>query len=239
MDWWQAIGEECRRLPKSALRADCSSDFVSVEMTMADSITTAESSASRPATSVGERLVADSILPAAHGPDSPTKSLPKSDRRLHVEDLHPGQIWRSPFREVTAEDVRQFALLTGDDDPLHRMPENASSTSASASSESSPFGKPVAHGLLGLSVLAGLGTEFPNAATLALVGITDWQFDHPIYFGDSVRVETTLESIQPHGRRAGRVTWMRRLLSEEGRQLQHGRFITLVATRGRNPRRPK
>ena len=97
----------------------------------------------------------------------------------------------------------------------------------------SPFGEPVAHGLLGLSVLAGLSTKHPNVATLALVGISDWQFEAPIFFGDRVQVSTEIEEIQQHGRRAGRVTWVRQLLNHHGRVVQRGRFVSLVATRAR------
>lgn len=141
---------------------------------------------------------------------------------LYLEDLSVGDRWLSGTREITAENVADFAALSGDRDPLHT--DNGAS---------SPFGEPVAHGLLGLSVLAGLSTEHPRAATLALVGIADWQFEAPIFFGDRVRVSTEVEEIQQHGRRAGRVTWVRQLLNQDGRVVQRGRFISLVATKSR------
>ena len=141
---------------------------------------------------------------------------------LYLEDFSIGDQWFSPFREVTAEDVADFAMLTGDHDPLH-----------SEDSNESPFGRPVAHGLLGLSMLAGLSTEAPKVATLALVSISEWQFEAPIFFGDEIRVSTQVESIQQHGRRAGRVTWLRQLLNQQGRVVQRGRFVSLVATKAR------
>ncbi len=91
----------------------------------------------------------------------------------------------------------------------------------------------MAHGLLGLSVLAGLGSDHPNASTLALVGISDWQFEAPIFFGDRVQVVTEVVQIQQHGRRAGRVTWLRQLVNQHGKIVQRGNFVTLVATRSR------
>ncbi len=63
---------------------------------------------------------------------------------LYLEDMRVGDRWSSEFREITSVDVEDFATLTGDHDPLHR-----------SDSGHSPFGEPVAHGLLGLSVLAG------------------------------------------------------------------------------------
>lgn len=142
---------------------------------------------------------------------------------LFLDHLTVGDQWTSQSREVTAEDVAEFAVLTGDEDPLH-----------TDDSGGSPFGEPVAHGLLGLSVLAGLSSQKPKVATLALVGISDWSFDAPIYFGDSVRVRTTVESIEQHGRRAGRVTWMRQLINQQDRVVQQGRFVSLVATMARS-----
>ena len=58
-------------------------------------------------------------------------------QRLFFEDLQVGDNWLSEEREITAEDVADFALLTGDHDPLHQD-----------GGISSPFGEPVAHGLL-------------------------------------------------------------------------------------------
>lgn len=148
---------------------------------------------------------------------------------LHFEDLQVGQRWLSPARTITADDVTDFAELTGDHTALHaKSDEDGEPTS--------PFRQPVAHGLLGLSVLAGLSSEHPRVQTLALVGLGGWDFRHPIYFGDTVHVETQIVAIEPHGRRAGRVTWHRRLVGSRGQVLQEGSLVTLVATRTPRPR---
>ncbi|QDV65002.1 MaoC family dehydratase [Crateriforma conspicua] len=142
---------------------------------------------------------------------------------LYFEDLAVGDRWFSPERVITEQDVADFAALTGDHDPLHR----------DASSHGLPFGEPVAHGLLGLSVLAGLSTEHPRVSTLALTGLSEWSFEAPIYFGDRVRVATTVSEIQPHGRRAARVTWLRELINQSDRVVQRGHLVTLVASKRR------
>jgi len=148
-----------------------------------------------------------------------------ANRPLYLEEMKVGDRWSSEEREISAEDVADFAMLTGDHDPLHE--DNGAG---------SPFGEPVAHGLLGLSVLAGLSSRQPNVATLALVSVSDWRFEAPIFFGDRVHVSTEVAEIQQHGRRAGRVTWIRKLLNQHGRVVQQGRFVTLVATRNRAKR---
>jgi 3-hydroxybutyryl-CoA dehydratase len=163
-------------------------------------------------------------IPAVSGGDEHGQTI-LSDQPLFLEDIRVGDRWSSEFREITSDDVEEFAVLTGDHDPLHR-----------SDGDHSPFGEPVAHGLLGLSVLAGLSSRSPNVATLALVGISEWQFESPIFFGDRVRVVTEIQEIQQHGRRAGRVTWLRQLLNQDDRVVQRGRIITLVASRNRGRR---
>lgn len=152
------------------------------------------------------------------------RGAPLMTQPLHFEDLCPGDSWDSPWREISAEDVADFANLTGDHDPLH---------TDQLIDQESPFGGPVAHGLLGLSILAGLSSQHPAVATLALVSVREWTFLSPIFFGDSVRARTRVLSVVRHGRRAGRVTWVRELVNREGRVVQRGQFETLVATQAR------
>jgi len=142
--------------------------------------------------------------------------------QLYSDDLETGATWVSDWREVSGDDVADFAQLTGDHDPLH-----------TDQGSDSPFGKPVAHGLLGLSILAGMSTTHPRVATLALVSLADWQFKSPVFFGDRVQVSTEVESIEPHGRRASRVVWLRKLINQDGRVVQEGRFVSLVAAKNR------
>jgi acyl dehydratase len=74
-------------------------------------------------------------------------------------------------------------------------------------------------------------------ATLALIGISDWEFNAPIFFGDRVHVVTRVTDVSTHGRRAGRVTWLRQLFNQNNRVVQKGTFVTLVAARVREKRR--
>jgi len=141
---------------------------------------------------------------------------------LTFDALHPGQSWTSSPRVVTEDDVMEFARLTGDFDPLHVDEDFASQ---------SPFGKPIAHGLLGLSLVAGLGSDNPRAATVAFVAIREWRFLKPIYFGDTVCAVTEVTDKRSNGRRHGLVTWKRRLVNQHGVTVQEGVFETLVRTK--------
>jgi acyl dehydratase len=139
---------------------------------------------------------------------------------LPYDELHVGDRWRSQARTITEADVVNFACITGDFDPLHVDHETA---------QQSPFGRPIAHGLLGLSFTAGLGLHSPWAATVAFIGLKDWRFIKPLFIGDTVHVVTEVLDMQPRGRRQGAVTWKRQLLNQDGEIVQEGTFETLVA----------
>jgi acyl dehydratase len=139
---------------------------------------------------------------------------------LCFDQLHVGDQWTSPARTITEADVVQFAGLTGDFDPLHMDHEFARAT---------PFGQPIVHGLLGLSLVAGLGSHSPRPNTLALVEVRDWKFLKPVFIHDTVHVATEVIAKRPKGRRCGQVSWRRRLVNQHGETVQEGVFETLVA----------
>ena len=138
---------------------------------------------------------------------------------LAYEEIGIGDTWNSPARTITESDVSNFAWLTGDFNRLH-MDENFA--------RHTPFRRPIAHGLLGLAVVAGLGSDSPSVETAAFVGISDWKFLKPIYFGDTVHVRTEVLDAQPRGRRHGLVTWKRQLINQDNAVVQEGTFQTMV-----------
>jgi acyl dehydratase len=141
------------------------------------------------------------------------------DARLTFGQLEAGQTWTSPSRTITESDVINFANITGDLNPLHIDHEFA---------RNSPYRQPIAHGLLGLSWVAGLGSQSPLVDTVALVAVRDWEFIRPLYFGDTVHVRTTILEKQPNARRHGRVIWKQQLVNQQGEIAQQGIFETLV-----------
>ena len=141
---------------------------------------------------------------------------------LAFEQLIIGDKWTSADRTVVTADLQSFADLTGDHDPLHTDAEYAAN---------GPFGKPVAHGLLGLSILAGLSSSAPAVLTAALVDIRGWSFIKPIFVGDVVRAVTEIIDLKPKGRRHGEVHWYRQLINQKGEKVQDGILVTLVSRR--------
>jgi 3-hydroxybutyryl-CoA dehydratase len=143
---------------------------------------------------------------------------------LGFDDLVVGDEWESARRTVTETDVTLFAGLTGDFNPLH--------VDHAWSKSDGPFGKPVAHGLLGLALAAGLASSAPRVDTMALLGVLEWKFLLPIAFGDTLRVISTVEAVDPQSRgRRATVTWRRRLLNQDDQLVQEGRTQTLVRAR--------
>jgi len=139
---------------------------------------------------------------------------------LYFDELTVGDCWESRRRTITETDVVNFAGLSGDYDPLHVDHEAAKST---------PFGRPIAHGLLGLSLLAGLSSTAPSMQTKAFVGVDNWQFLRPLFIGDTVHVKTEVAKLDSKNSRQGRVTWRRQLINQSGEVVQQGEFETIVA----------
>ena len=139
------------------------------------------------------------------------------------DDLAVGDEWESPRRTVTETDVVLFAGLSGDFNPLHVD---------HSFSRAGPFGRPVAHGLLGLSIATGLLSQAARIDTMAFLAILEWRFLRPIAFGDTIHAVSSVESLEPHrsGRR-GVVTWQRRVFNQDGLLVQEGRTQTLVRAR--------
>jgi acyl dehydratase len=129
----------------------------------------------------------------------------------------------TPGRTVTETDIVNFAGLSGDFNPIHVDHEYASNT---------PFGKPIAHGLLVMAMGSGLAVQAVRVRTLALVGLSEWKFLGPVAPGDTITGSIRVESIEPRSRgRRGLVTWFRRIINQRGQVVQEGRIQTLVLGR--------
>jgi acyl dehydratase len=143
---------------------------------------------------------------------------------LYFDDVQVGQQWESLGRTVTETDIVNFAGLSGDFNPIHIDHEFARST---------PFRRPIAHGLLVLSLGSGLGLFSPPMRTLAVQQIREWHFREPVFVGDTVRVvgRVIAKEARARGRR-GLITWQRQILNQDRKVVQEGVTVTLVEGRG-------
>ena len=108
----------------------------------------------------------------------------------YFEDLTIGQSVITPTRTMTEADVVMFAGLTGDYNELH--------TSEYFNQQHTQFGKRVVHGLLVLSTAHGLMFRTNlNDAGIAFAGIEEWKFMAPVFIGDTIFAEVTVNEKIP------------------------------------------
>lgn len=82
-------------------------------------------------------------------------------------------------RKVNDEDVRAFAELSGDRNPIH-LDEEAAARSR--------FGRRVAHGMFSAVLISAvLGTRLPGPGTVYLS--QTMKFEAPVYLGDEILAE--------------------------------------------------
>ena len=142
---------------------------------------------------------------------------------LFFDDVEVGQHWESQGRTVTEADVVNFAGLSGDFNAIHVDHEFAKST---------PFRRPIAHGLLAWAISSGLGLYCPAMRTQAFLSIRDWQFKGPIFIGDTIRLRTTVLEKETRSRgRRGIIAWRRQIVNQEDKVVQEGIITTLVEGR--------
>jgi 3-oxoacyl-[acyl-carrier protein] reductase len=89
---------------------------------------------------------------------------------------------RSLVRTITADDVRRFVDMTGDDNPLHVDP---------AFAETTAFKDVVVHGMLGASFLSTvIGTQLPGTGALWIS--QNMEFLLPVRLGDELTISATV-----------------------------------------------
>jgi 3-hydroxybutyryl-CoA dehydratase len=107
-------------------------------------------------------------------------------------------------RAFDIDDVRAFAALAGDDNPLHLDAEFAAS---------SRFGRRIVHGMLYGSLISTIfGAQIPGSVYVS----QSFRFRRPVFVGDTVvaRVEVTRVATAPQHLVTCRTTVSRRLENE-------------------------
>jgi acyl dehydratase len=100
---------------------------------------------------------------------------------MFIDEFEVGQKVTTVGRTVTEADIVTFAGLSGDYNQIH---------TDAAFSKTAPFGRRVAHGLLGLAIASGLAvqTGIMEGTVLAFREIADFKFIKPIFIGDTIHV---------------------------------------------------
>jgi len=92
----------------------------------------------------------------------------------------------SVSKTITDNDIRQFAVLVGDYNPVHLDNKFAQKTK---------FGQRIAHGMLPASLIsAAIGNNLPGPGTVYLS--QNLEFVAPVYPGDTVTAKVTVKAIR-------------------------------------------
>lgn len=101
------------------------------------------------------------------------------------------ELGASDWLVVEQDRINRFADATDDHQWIHVDLERAAG---------GPFGAPIAHGYLTLSLLPRLGRDIfsvPTATGVINIGLNRVRFIHPVRVGSKIRSVATLESVNP------------------------------------------
>lgn len=148
--------------------------------------------------------------------------LSSHPRGLYFEEFRVGQKIVSAGRTITESDIVTFAGLSGDYNQIHTDAEFSKAT---------PFGRRVAHGLLGLSIASGLAmrTGVLEGTVMAFREINAWKFVKPVFIGDTLHVEMEVAETKALPRLGGgAIVISLEVKNQNGETVMKGTWTALV-----------
>jgi acyl dehydratase len=141
------------------------------------------------------------------------------------DEWNVGDEYVTPSRTMTETDVVMFAAMSGDYNEIH---------TSETFVKNRPFGKRLVHGLLGLSVSHGLlfRTGILEGTSIAFLGIDEWKFQAPIFFGDTIHVKVKVTETRASRSKPDRgvVKLFLEVINQDGTVVQSG-FKTIMMRR--------
>ena len=116
---------------------------------------------------------------------------------LWFEEFEDGMVFNHEWsRTITETDNVWFSLLTMNVQPLHIDAHYAAK---------SEWGRPLVNSLFTLGLMIGISVHDTTlGTTIGNLGMTETAFPHPLFHGDTVRVETTVLSVRESRSRTDR-----------------------------------
>ena len=146
--------------------------------------------------------------------------------KKYFDELQIGDQLLTEKRLITAEDIDQFADLSGDHFYAHLRDTDFSGTM---------FEKQVAHGYLIMSIAAGLFvSSYDKNPVLLNYGIDELRFTKPVYPGSEIQVrftckeKTRQEKKEPTDMDKGIVKWLVEIIDETGEITGVATILTMV-----------
>ena len=108
---------------------------------------------------------------------------------LYLEEFQPGSIIRHALtKSVTESDNMLFSVMTLNPQPLHIDFDFAAK---------SEWGRPLVNSIFTLGLMIGISVhETTLGTTIGNLGMTETSFPHPVFHGDTIRVETEVKSVR-------------------------------------------
>lgn len=143
----------------------------------------------------------------------------------YFEEFSVGDVFITPGRQISAADIKAFADLTGDHNPIHVDPEFAAK---------SIFGTCISHGPMMVGITFGLLSRLDllDGTIIALKAI-EWSFNAPIKAGDTVHVWAVVCEVTA-SRKAddrGAVTFQINVINQDGAVVQTGAATGIMSRR--------
>lgn len=145
----------------------------------------------------------------------------KSARGLYFEEFEIGSEFTTAPHRITAQEIADFAELSGDDNPLHVDPEAA---------RAAGFQDVIAHGFLIQSLVMGLIAEtgIMRGTTIALAG-AELRFQSPAVAGSEIRAIVTISAKrQSSNGRSGVLTRTVAVLDQNDKTLVTAKLVNIM-----------
>lgn len=130
---------------------------------------------------------------------------------LYLEQFVVGQVIRHQLtKTVTESDNMMFSTMTLNAQPLHIDFDFAAK---------SEWGKPLVNSLFTLGLMIGISVHDTTlGTTIGNLGMTETTFPHPVFHGDTIRVETEILSVRDSKSKADRgiVEFLHRAYNQDG-----------------------
>ncbi|AIG98928.1 MAG: hypothetical protein PWQ40_1024 [Archaeoglobus sp.] len=143
---------------------------------------------------------------------------------IYFESIQIGEKIEGLPRTVTETDIWTFAYLTADFFPLHTDVEFAKKTI---------FGKPIAQGMLVLSIALGMVDQvilsnYDVSSVIAFFGIKDVRFLRPVFIGDTIAASAEVVEKQDFDEKSGVVTYKLEVKNQRGELVLTALYSALI-----------
>jgi acyl dehydratase len=145
---------------------------------------------------------------------------------LYWDDVEVGYTVHSKSRTITQQDIDVFGAVTGDHHPLHSDVEFCRNT---------VYGRPIAHGLFGLSLMEGLKNQLKlyDLTSLGSLGWDKIRFVKPLFPGDTVHLEIVFFNKRETKKADRGIVWERiELKNQHGETLSEAEHASMLMRRG-------